>query len=294
MRQFDPLQGVLEREGAISRVADDIMRGAFERRDSGRRSGLRGGSGGVPRETPLAISGLKAWWDARTDAYFTFSTGAQISAWLSRAGSMGAVSFTQATSANQPVRATSVASFNNKNTVQFDGTNDEFQADNAASAWKFLHDGSGASVFFVRRIDSTGDATQFCYATADGASQVGVNLIFISPNDGQYAVADGDGTYANAAGHANQGVRDTSAWQAITYTTGTRVMHVSGLSDSNADTSAPSSADATRALVLGGPFAAGNNFKGHIACFLVYDRVLAAGERSQLAAWAAVQYGVAA
>lgn len=258
------------------------------------RRGIRRGYATMVAEAPLRVTGLKAWYDARSAAYMTLN-GSAVSAWLSRAGSLGSVSFTQGTAANQPTYEASKATFNNKGVVTFDGSND-FLTSNNTNAWKFLHDGTGASTFVVRRIDSTGGATQQLLLSASTASEVGVSW-FYSTDQITPRVANGSGTFLNNNNTgAPYGARDVTAWQSMSYIDGTFSNARSGGTTSGADAVGqdPSTANPTRALILGSAAAAANPLKGSIAQLLLFDHVLTAGERSALAAWANGEFGVAA
>lgn len=269
---------------------------ALERRigAGGNRRNLRGG-GGMPLEAPLTIPGLKAWFDARTTSHMTIATG--ISAWVSRAGSLGSIAWTQGTGGNQPAYATAVASLGGKNAVQFDGSDDYFDTNNQ-NAWKFLHDGTGASRFTVLRLDSTGGATQR-YGQTNNAS-ASEHGVFVQYEASAVAlrVGNGSGTWLNlwSLGTAAHYARDVSRWQMWGYVDGAQHSRVSGSSLTNADDAAqdPSTNNPSRAFRLGASPVAASPLKGYVAQEIYYDHILTAGETSLLAAWAASVYGVAA
>jgi hypothetical protein len=247
-------------------------------------------------ETPAQIAGLKAWFDARSDQWFTFSTGAQISAWTSRAGSMGPVTFAQVTGASQPLRALAVATFNGKNTVQFDGVNDQLVS-SVTNEWKFLHDGTGFSSFTVSRIDSTGGATQQVFLNSALATEVGINASFVNNPFVSLRWRNGSGSNLNAYDPAGTAQRDVTSWGSVSYIDGTITYARSGAATTNADVAGqdPSTANPARPLYLGATATPTTNpFKGHIATVMFFDHVLTAEERGLLAAWAAQEYGLAA
>ncbi len=257
-----------------------------------RRLRTRGTSNPNGLEAPLTISGLKAWFDSRTNAYMTISTG--ISSWVSRAGSLGSIAWTQGTGGNQPAYATAVASLNGQNAVQFDGTNHYFDINNT-NAMKFLHDGTGASSFVVYRMDSTGGATQALFSSGQAAAQTGV-LFQGTTTQLQPRVYNGSGAVLNTWNLATAAhyARDASRWQMWAYIDGTVHSRVSGSSLTNADTVGqdPNTGNPTNALRLGGLPSGASLFKGYVAQKLYYDHVLTAGETTQLATWAASIYGV--
>lgn len=220
-----------------------------------------------------------------------------ITEWRSRSGSLGtSLAWTQGGASNlQPVYATAVASLNGKNAVQFDGTDDYFDTNNA-NAWKFLHDGTGASRFFIWRIDSTGGATmRYGQSQDSSASEIG-----ISESNGAAAVtmrvANGSGTFVNNYTTAPSGhyARDVSRWQMWGYATGTQHSRVSGSLLTNADTGgqSPSSSNPTRTYRLGASASGALPFKGYIAQDIYYDHVLTAGELTSLVNFFAPIYGV--
>lgn len=246
-------------------------------------------------EAPLLIPGLKAWFDLRTDAYITISTG--ISAWVSRAGSLGSIAWTQGTAGNQPARATAVATLGSKNAAQFDGTDDGFDINNA-NAMKFMNDGTGASRFTVLRIDSTGGALQYFEQNASSNAQVGLGALFNTTNV-TLAVYNASGSSLNVWSNntAAHYARDTSRWWMWGYVDGTQHSRVSGSSLTNSDTGGqdPNTGNPTRALRMGASTALDSlPLKGVVAQDLYYDHILTAGETAQLANYFAPIYGVAA
>lgn len=242
------------------------------------------------------LSSLQAWWDPTIDDYFTFSTGAQVSAWLSRAGALGAISWGQATSANQATRALAVANMGNKNTVRFDGTNDFFTISNQ-NAVKFLHDGTGATVIWVRRIDSTGPATQQILLSAALNTEIGVGLSYTTTPATSLRWRNGSGTLLAALDPAGSGVRDASAWEAVSYADELITHARSGSVTTAADTvgQEPSASNPTRALILGSTAVATTNpLKGDLGDVLMFSEVLSETVRNNVVALLAQKYGVAA
>ena len=249
----------------------------------------------IDDDFPLRIAGMAAWFDTRVDARdFTFSAGSSVSSWKSRTGSLGAVSFDQATPGNQATRATSVATFNNLPALLFDGVDDRYVA-NSTAPWAILHSGAGASWFGVYRMDSTGGASQQLLLSANAIGEIGVFQQY-SATTGVHRVANGSGSawvnnWTSPAGH---GTRDTTKWQAWSHAAGTQSMYSSGLTSTNADGAAPSTSNPTRALIVGsGTVATNSPFKGYIAQLLFFSRVLSVGDIAALTSWAKAIYGVA-
>lgn len=257
------------------------------------RGGLGGSGAAVALEAPLLISDLAAWYDSRTDDYFTLNAGA-VSAWASRAGTMGATPLSQATGLSQPARATGVAVLGNQQAVLFDGTDDFLQAATAAD-WAFMHNNTGATILVVERVDSTGPATQSAIGTMsnstvqNGLTQQSSAVSLVSRIGNGSGTLQNSATYATAAHYA----RDVSRWRAWSYGGAVQRSYVSGSTLTNADgAGVPAVGNPEFALRVGRGGTGTTSLKGYIAQILVYKRVLTAGEVTTLATWAATQYGV--
>jgi hypothetical protein len=90
------------------------------------------------------VDGYHLWLDSDNAASFTYSSGSVVSQWTDR--SPNALTFTTTATINQPTRN---GVQNGKSTVVFDGSRNYLKSTAPASTWKYLHDGSGATVFFV-------------------------------------------------------------------------------------------------------------------------------------------------
>jgi hypothetical protein len=246
-------------------------------------------------EPPALLTGLKAWFDSRDTAYFALGGGGEVSAWLSRGGSLGAIAWSQGTAANQPIRVPSEPLMNNMPAVLFDGVNDSIITNNQ-NAWTFLHDGTGHSVFRVYRMDSTGAASQTISATAGSTSTVGARMQ--SGGVGSFSYPIYNGTAAvNLTAFGAHSARDVARWHMLGHVTGTAYSRTSISSLSGADVGGqlPSVANPTSPYRLGAVVPAGTlPFKGLVVQDIYYDHVLSAGELATLTAWAAPLYGVAA
>lgn len=95
-----------------------------------------------PRTQP--ISGYELWLDSSDASKFTYSSGSVVSTWTDK--STNAYVFEQPTTASAPTRT---GTQNSKSTVVFDGTNDFLISTAAASAWKFLSDGTQSTAIVV-------------------------------------------------------------------------------------------------------------------------------------------------
>lgn len=135
------------------------------------------------------VAGYHLWLDADNSASFTYSSGTVVSQWTDR--SANAFTFTTAGTTNQPSRN---GTQNSKSTVVFDGSNDYLKSTAAASTWRYLHDGTGATMFIVIKSNETvpgvNSGTNWVLST-DGGSDIGVNVFVeqgFSPNRINFAV----------------------------------------------------------------------------------------------------------
>lgn len=185
-----------------------------------------------PRVSP--ISGYELWLDSSDASSFTYSSGSVISRWTDR--SANAYFFEPAATTNAPTRT---GTQNSKSTVVFDGTNDFLASTAAASAWKFLHDGTPSTVIVVYKdtrntnnssvesniLDTTG--YQFASITAGypgytlqtnnwyynaTASYYSSNIATI--NSGVIQSGQSYPAQVNITGHINSSLRNT--WNVLT------------------------------------------------------------------------------
>jgi hypothetical protein len=236
-------------------------------------------------------SDVKAWFDPTSDAYFTFSTGAQVSAWVSR---IGAQTLSQATSANQPLRDVATSVLGGKNTLLFDGSNDSLGAVANPNFWKFLHDGTGYSLIAVLRRDSTGGATASLLRSASTNAQSGVHLTLNSAS-AQLSILNASGSSLNVwtiSMETQHFASDVSRWQMFGYVDGTQHSRVSGSSLTNADAGGldPSAANPSTTMLLGNGSGA---YKGYVGDLIFLNHVATSTERQTITGLLAQKYGVA-
>lgn len=260
---------------------------------AGRRLARSGGAASA--WLPTRVSGLLAGWDATSDAYLTFGTGAAVSSWVARAGSLGALTWSQATAASRATRALSVATLGGKNAMLFDGT-DDFFTSSTTNDWAKFHNGTGASIYIIGRPDSTGGTAQTIFNNANGASAIGTTLRWLdSTGTNGQRMQNGSGTYLNQH-NVVPGTADTTAWMMWAYADELFTQAKSGTITTNADAVAqePSASNPSAVALLGGLSPAGSGrIKGYITHVLFYDHVLTAGELAKLAPLA-VSCGAAA
>lgn len=270
----------------------------MSRRPRSSARGTRGGSGRrtppAPLELPQTIPGLAAWFDSRSAGYFATSGGA-ISAWASRAGSLGtSIALAQGTAANQPIYVPSAATMNGQPAVSFDGVNDFLQMASIAG-WAFLHNNTGATIFTVERVDSTGVSDQYVCSTFDGTAATRGMAQQMRTASATLLVSNGSGAWLNqwAVVDPPHYARNVSRWRAWTYGGGEQASWVSGGNQLQPDSGAASASAPLYGLRVS---RAAMPLKGLITQVLVYARVLDYTEiNTTLAAdWAAPIYGVAA
>lgn len=142
------------------------------------------------RLDPLIIFGadLELW--LRSDLGITLN-GTDVSAWADQSGK--GHDFSQGTALRQPVFNAVDANWAGKPSLGFDATPLWLDSDDAASVWKFLHDGTGGGALAVYRFNSTTTATLL--ATALSNTQIGVRLRAPQTGNQRLALANGSGSF---------------------------------------------------------------------------------------------------
>ncbi len=265
----------------------------MSRRGSRRGSSGRGLSNGRTF-SPQTLGGLVAWY--RADSLITQVAGPKVSAWGDLRG--GDQDVSQGTDANRPAYTAADANFRNKPTVS-QGAATLALLDNTAADWKFLHDGTGCTVFCVVRPSNNAAAVQILWDTTvtTGAANVGACLFYDGPNDRfRYFVGNGTTNILNTPSSNNSSPQDTTQVVICRYQEGRAPsesdVRARGVTAGSENTSgAPSAANPAGALAIGalGNLTAG--FFGVEAELAFYNRVLTDGECALLEAYAAARYG---
>jgi hypothetical protein len=251
-------------------------------------------------ETPETIPDLAAWYDARDPDYFTLTASGGVAAWANRAldteKSVGLAPLLQGTTASQPVYTRGLSTTGNQNAVVFDGVDDELLEATAAK-WSFMHDNTGFTIFYVRRIDSTGPAFQTFYSTCSASTaQRGAFVLYRDTPLCQVTCGNGSGAWLfdsnlNAAGLST---RNVTAWQTFSYGGGVATARATGVSQNATVTAGTPSLLAPEYGLKLGRCGTSFPFKGAVPQVLVYKRFLTVAEILSLGAWSALIYGVAA
>lgn len=210
-----------------------------------------------------SLGTLDLWWAAISDAFFTFSSGAQINDWVTRAaldptlGALGAQILRQGTTANQPLRILANPLMGGQNSVRYDGVTD-FLAIVTSSIMKMLHDGSRSAMFFGLRVDSTGGAIGDLIRSANTVATIGVRYV-LNATSFNFTVYNGSGSTLNSwtGFDLPHYARDVTRCQMIGYDGDALHSRVAGSALSNADAvgQSPSTANPTNAMLV----ASGNN-----------------------------------
>ena len=226
------------------------------------------------------VSGYRLWLDASDGSTFTFSSGTSVSEWRDK--STNAYVFQQNTAANQPSRS---GTKNSLSTVVFDGSNDYLVSTAAASTWKFLSDGSGATTFTVLLTPSS-SVVDFYLSTAANSSLIGI-ANYVNTTGAILGASSSNGVAGGAnIMYAESAISPaTSTWYVHTAkydqnngTVANRVMSYTnaGAAATNAANKTPSTANPSYTLYIGtlAEDPTTYAFGGNLAEILIYPSVL--------------------
>jgi hypothetical protein len=124
----------------------------------------------TPPTPPGPVAGYNLWLDAADPTVFAYSSGTLVSQWTDK--SANAYIFNEGTTTQQPTRNTTM---NGKDTVNF-GTasrTDKLTSTLSSSVWKYLSNGSGATLFIVSRQQS---GSNVICGTARTNSEIGIQV----------------------------------------------------------------------------------------------------------------------
>jgi hypothetical protein len=254
-------------------------------------------SSGGPSAPTAPVSGYKAWYDASDTATITVS-GSNVTQWNDK--SANAFHLVQATSTKQPLSGTRTQ--NGKNMIDYDGNDDVLASNAATSAWKFLTDATGSSVFMV----------MFCDTTSNGAYLTDLSNAAVA-NQASYTWAKnpddtgffGKGTnnpsgYNWFTGSTSISFTDNTAqqWSLIsnpTAATADRMLiYRNGTANTNlnAQTATSSTSNPATPLNLGGSGAVAESFNGGLCEVIIYDSVLSSTDREANQDYLAAKWGL--
>jgi hypothetical protein len=254
-------------------------------------------SSGGPSAPTAPVAGYRAWYDASDTATITVS-GSNVTQWNDK--SANALHLVQATSTKQPLSGTRTQ--NGKNMIDYDGNDDVLSSNAASSAWKFLTDATGSSLFMVMFCDTTSAGGYFTDLSNGAVANTASYTIYKNPDDTGYL---GKGT--QASGGYNWFTSGTSItftdntaqqWALISNPTAAAadrmLVYRNGTANTNlnAQTAASSTSNPATALNLGGSAVSAESFNGGLCEVIIYDSVLSSTDRETNQTYLATKWGL--
>lgn len=243
--------------------------------------------------TPTApVAGYNLWLDADHAASFTYSSGTSVSQWTDR--SANAYAFTQATGTLQPNRN---GTKNGKSTVYFDN-GDRLYGTSAASVWKFLHDGTDATVFAAMQSTNSAGSLSTAISTMNlSSSEIGYAL-WVYDRTTMYS------TWVRGVG-GNEGNATATitadSWNIVSVKLNqdaaaqadkNKLYIGDGAANNNVGNYSPSTANPLHTLIIGGTDGASYAFKGYIAEIITYTSLLSETDRQTNVDYLQAKWGV--
>jgi len=238
------------------------------------------------------VAGYNLWLDANHAASFTYSSGTSVSQWTDRSGN--AYAFTQATGTLQPNRN---GTQNGKTTVYFDN-GDRLVGTSAASVWKYLHDGTGATLFMaVQSTNSVGSVSTVVSTQNGSTSEVGYHFYIYDRTSAESFTGRGvGGTAFNAVATVTAdswNVFSTKLDQSNATVANKTLLYVGdGAANTNSGNYSPSTSNPLHTLIIGGVDGASYAFKGYIAEIIGYTSVLSEADRQKNVDYLQAKWGV--
>lgn len=219
----------------------------------------------------------------------TRTNGVAFDNWTNK-GLLGGV-FANATATQRPLFSASLV--NGRSGATFDGTDDRLVSSLPASSFRFMHDGTGSSVYAVLRTSST--AIQTVVATSSGSgAQAGIGQRINTGLAASFFMSDGVSLRLNSTAAAATIV--SGAYNVFSSTlavgdTPDLTLRVNGASVASASAAAFGAVDPFGTLHLGSTSAGSLTFNGQIVAVLVYDVAHDATQRAAVLAALAARYG---
>ena len=253
-------------------------------------------SGGLPVANP------SLWLDASDGTTFTYSSGTVVSQWTDK--STNAYQFTNSSTSAQPSRS---GTQNGKTTVIFDGSNDTlYESTKSKSIFNYLHNGSGATVFFAKKLTSTASAELAVLGTCTEAGGTQRGFFAGDHYPPTTSLYGGIGTGTTGENAFNDTTYTNSTWEIRTYksdpnnaTSGDKLPSFLNLgaqiNSTSANLTTASTSNASGWLGIG----AVNNgsltryyFNGEIAEILFYPSVLSNGDKDSVVTYLKTKWGI--
>lgn len=250
--------------------------------------------GAQARRRSVVPPGAPALWldgdDIDGQRNSTLVNGQALASWINK-GSLGG-SMDQATVGLRPLFAASL--LNGKGGATFDGVDDRLNSTLAASAFKFLHDGTGGSIYAVFRTNVSAAMVLASTRGSAGTSRgltIGTNTLFRA----QTSMSDGVAIQASVTGASNSLATnkfDVYASRLASAASPDLRVAVNGVSVGSVDATAFSALDPAATLVLGANATPGAFLAGDVACLLAYAADQSDAELSALQDFFQQKYGV--
>jgi hypothetical protein len=252
-----------------------------------------GGVGAAPPDDFATIFGANYLFDWNPDVSASLSvTGSAVDS-IASVG-LNTAAFTQSGAARPQLVANQI---NGKPVIRFDGATSFMEIAASTALFNFLHNSTGGTVIIVSRVDSLGVANSLI-ANSVGATEVGSRFIKRVSNkfgniasNGTANVIDDSSTndYANNQYNSTISIVDPAN---ATANQRSFITLNGSTSNNNAETSAPSSANAARDISMGRrhvtPF---QYFNGDIARIIIVDAKATPTQQAQVQARLAFEYG---
>lgn len=242
------------------------------------------------------VAGYKLWLDA-SDATSITASGGAVSQWNDKSGN--ASNFTQGTGANQPTTGT--RTINSKNIIDFDGTNDFLSCPSSTGLFKYLHNTTGGTTFFVGIVDDTA-ATKGLFGSAQFSSaEIGAVLEVTAAEKTEVAIVRGSSGASTALSFdTNTLTAGTAFYLANKFdggnaTAGNRLreaLNGGAFAGANTLTFAASSSDSTYNMAIGAAGSGISPFNGGIAEVIFYEGILSDADIDLVEAYLAAKWGI--
>jgi len=222
----------------------------------------------------------------------TLTNGNTFAGWTNK-GSLGGT-MAQAVGANRPTFRTGVGPGGARPAADFDGA-DFMLSSLAASAFTFMHDGTGATIYTVAKTTSSAARTLLATSTGAAANR-GIGHRYNTSFSASYFMSDGVALRINASSAAaavTNGSFDVMASTLASADTPDMSIYVNGTSVATADATAFSAADPSNTLAIGANPGGAVAFLGPIYQAMVYAGSHDTATRAAVLAFLVAKAGVA-
>lgn len=252
---------------------------------------------GVVPFSPNQISNLVLWLDASSPTTINAGSpvdGDQVSSWTDK--STNAVSYTQATSGKQPLYKTNIV--NGKSAMLFANASGQLLKEAATT---LISTGTGFTSFFVAKLTAFSQPYMYGYCFKQATSAVSPSFGYSSNaayKDAFFGCDTGGITWKVFRGTTLS--NPTTTWNYVEVNYNGSGATTIGNFNMNFDTAAAtltsaSSNDGATSNVIGSGFQLGTDtysWNGYIAEWIVYNKLISAGERTNMQAYFLSKYGI--